>query len=37
VGISRHDPSIGYPVDIETDPHVGDGGLSINVENFSLN
>jgi hypothetical protein len=33
----RYDSSLGYPVDIETNPHVGDGGLSINVENFRLN
>jgi hypothetical protein len=30
----QYNPVLGYPVDIETNPHVGDGGLSINVGNF---
>jgi hypothetical protein len=30
----RYDSNLGYPIEIETNPHVGDGGLSINVENF---
>jgi hypothetical protein len=33
----QYNSNLGYPVDIETNPHVGDGGLSINVENFRLN
>jgi hypothetical protein len=33
----QYHSSLGYPVDIETNPHVGDGGLSINVENLRLN
>jgi Family of unknown function (DUF6174) len=33
----EYDSSLGYPVDIETNPHVGDGGLSIIVEKFRLN
>jgi len=30
----RYDSNLGYPIEIETNPHVGDGGLSINVEDF---
>src|SRR4029077_20594765 len=30
----RYNAILGYPVDIETNPHVGDGGFSIKVGNF---
>jgi Family of unknown function (DUF6174) len=30
----QYNSTLGFPVDIETNPHVGDGGLSINVGNF---
>jgi hypothetical protein len=30
----RYESNLGYPIEIETNPHVGDGGLSINVENL---
>jgi hypothetical protein len=33
----QYDSSLGSPVDIETNPHVPDGGLSIDIENFRLN